>query len=58
MAIKITEIIFETSSLKVPSFIYSSLLVDRLQRIKVRVLKNFEEFSIELFIQIHSIDDA
>ena len=36
MALKITE---------VPSLIYLSLLVERLGRIKVRVLQNFEDFS-------------
>ena len=49
--------IFDTS-LKVPNFIYLSLLGERLQRIKVRVPQNFEDFSMETFIQIHSFGDA
>ena len=35
---------FDTSSLKVPSFIYLYLLVEKLQRIKVKELQNFEGF--------------
>ena len=43
MALEISEnIIFDTSSLKVPNFIYLSLLAQRLQRIKARVLQNSE----------------
>ena len=33
------------------------LLDEKLQRIKVRVLQNFEDFSIVTFIEIHSFDD-
>ena len=54
---KFYKIIFDTS-LKVPDFIYSYLLAERLERIKVRVLQNFEDFSIKTFIHIHSFDDA
>ena len=38
---------------KVPSFVYLRLLLKRLRRIKVRVVKNLEDFSIETFIHIH-----
>ena len=48
----------ENMLLKVSSFIYFYLLVERLQKIKVRVLQNVEDFSIETFIHIHSYDDA
>ena len=56
--LKFQKIILDISDLKVPSFIYSCRLVQTLQRIKVRVLKNFEDFCIETFIRIHSFDDA
>ena len=49
---KFQKIIFETF-LKEISFIYLSVLVERLQGIKVRMLQNFEDFSIEKLIQIH-----
>ena len=39
-------------------FIYPSLLVEGFRRIKVRVLQKFEDFSIEIFLQIYSFDDA
>ena len=43
-AFKILEVFLDTSYLKVPSFIYLCLLVEKLQRIKVKALQNFEEF--------------
>ena len=49
--------IFDTFSLKLPNFIYLSLLVERLRRIKVSILQSFEDFPIEAFIEIHSVDD-
>ena len=55
---KFQKTVFNTSSLKVPSFIYLRLLTERLLRIKVKVLQNFEAFSIETFIDIHLFDDA
>ena len=50
--------IFDTSSLTVPSFFYLRPLEETLRWIKVRVPQNFEDFSIVTFIQIHSFDDA
>ena len=47
--------IFDTSSLKVPSFIHLCILVEKSQWIKARVLQNFEDFYIETLIQIHSM---
>ena len=40
---KISESDFDTSSLKVPNSIYLCLLVEKLQRIKVKALQNFED---------------
>ena len=37
---------------------YLRLLVERLRWIKVKVLQNFEDSSIETFIHIHSLDDV
>ena len=55
---KFQKIILDISILKVPSFIYLCQLVETLQRTKVRVPQNFEDFCIETFIQIHSFDDT
>ena len=55
-AFKISENNFGYFYFKIPSFIYLCLLVETLQRIKVRVLQNFEDFEdfcIEAFMQIH-----
>ena len=41
---KLQKVIFDTYSLKVPSFIYLCLLVETLRRIKVKALQNFEDF--------------
>ena len=43
-ALEIQEVFFDTSSFKVPSFMYLCLLVEKLQRIKVKALQNFEDF--------------
>ena len=44
-AFKISESVFlDTSSLKVPSFIYLCLLVEKLQRVKVKAVQNCKDF--------------
>ena len=58
MCSKFQKMIFDTSSLTVPSFIYVRPLVEKSRRIKARVLLIFEDFSVITFIQIHSFDDA
>ena len=53
MGLKISENDFGTSP-KVPNFIYLSLPVEKLRGIKMRVLQNFEDFSLKyLFKFIH-----
>ena len=55
---KFQKVIFDPSSLKVPSFIYLCLLVEELQRIKMKALQNFEDFCIIKWMNLNECFEA